>query len=107
MQSYPSDEVNASISVVSWDAVSVGIMPCSFTVRGRCSCILYVHNVDDVVWRQCGVDDDVDEDHGDVDLGDDVSAMSEQQAYRWCVSLGGVPRDDDDVDIVLPVRSRR
>jgi hypothetical protein len=42
------------------------------------------------VWRWRGVDDDVDEYHGDVDLGDDVSAMSEQQACRRCLSLGAL-----------------
>lgn len=56
--------------------------------------------------RRC-VDEDVDDDHDDVDLGDDMSAMLEHQACRQCVSLEGVPRSDDSVDVVLPVRSRR
>jgi hypothetical protein len=29
------------------------------------------------VWRRQCVDDDVDDDHGDVDLGDDVSAIKQ------------------------------
>jgi hypothetical protein len=56
--------------------------------------------VDDVVWQRQCVDDDVNDDHGDdhgdVDLGDDVSAMSEQQVYRrWRAAcylfLGSLP----------------
>jgi hypothetical protein len=33
--------------------------------------------------------------------------MSEQQACRRCLSLGSIPRGDDDVVVVLPVRSLR
>jgi hypothetical protein len=36
---------------------------------------MYVHHVDNVVWRRQCVDEDVDEYHIDVDLGVDVSAM--------------------------------
>jgi hypothetical protein len=48
---------------------AVDVMSCRL-VRGRVSIL-----VDDVVWRRC-VDEDVNEDHIDVDLGDEVSAMS-------------------------------
>jgi hypothetical protein len=64
MQSYPLDAVDAVIGVVS----------CHLAVNCQRAC---VHPVGDVVLRRRCADEDVIEDHVDVDLGDEVLRMSQ------------------------------
>jgi hypothetical protein len=45
--------VSNHLTMSAWDANNAGVVACSFIVRGRRSCTLYVHYVDDVVWRRC------------------------------------------------------
>ena len=58
-----------------------------------------------ILWtrqRRC-VDEDVDEDHVDEDLGDEVSAMASQWRVDDNVSLEGVPRGDQ---VSMPCRAK-
>lgn len=57
-----------------------------------------------ILWtrqRRC-VDEDVDEDQVDEDLGDEASTMASQQRVDDNVSLGGVPCGDQ---VSMPCRS--
>lgn len=52
------------------------------------------------MWLRRSVDEDVGENHADVNLVDDVPAMSEQACRQWC-ALESLPHGHDDVDVVL------